>query len=123
MVRSLTKDQLLLWKDRIARHQSSGLSIAEFCRQESVSATNFYQWKRKFKGGAQLATRTMKAAVTNSSIQQRATFVQVPLSQSRSTAWIEIVTTDGTQIRLPHQNLQALELTLATLSGRSVRLS
>ena len=55
MGRSLTKEQLLLWKDRIARHQNNGLSIAEFCRQESVSATNFYQWKRKFKGEARHA--------------------------------------------------------------------
>jgi putative transposase len=118
MARTLTKDQLLVWKDRLARQRDSGLSIAEFCRHESVSATNFYQWKQKLKGGARRVVGKMKPAVTKGSTESPAMFVQVPLPQPRGATWIEIVTADGTQIRLPHQNLQALELTLATISGR-----
>lgn len=120
MGRTLTKEKLLVWKDRIARHKSSGLTIAEFCRQESVSAANFYQWKRKLKGATRRATGKVKgkSAVINGSAGRSATFVQVPLPQPRGATWIEIVAADGTQIRLPHQNLEALELTLATLSGR-----
>ena len=121
MGRSLTKEQLL-WEDRIARQRDSGLSIAEFCRQASVSVSNFYQWKQKLKVEA-TGKLNGKLAVSKRSTESPAMFVQVPLPQPRGATWIEIVTADGTQIRLPHQNLQALELTLATLAGRPGRLA
>ncbi len=52
MSRALTEEQLLFWKDRIVRQAASGVSIADFCRQESVAEAKFYYWKRKLYGAA-----------------------------------------------------------------------
>ena len=37
------------WRSVVQRQEESGLSIAAFCRLESLSAPSFYAWKRKFK--------------------------------------------------------------------------
>jgi|GEM_PF-6820322 len=36
-----------LWQERFARFDTSGLTVAQFCRQEGVSPPSFYQWKKK----------------------------------------------------------------------------
>jgi hypothetical protein len=124
MGRALTEEQLLVWKSRISRQRKSGLSIAEFCRQESVSVASFSYWKRKLPGVAKPASRKVKAkAVTSDgSAEGPATFFRVPLPEPPGVGWIEIVAADGTQIRVPHQSLDALELALAAITGRSARL-
>lgn len=38
-----------LWRDRLARQSSSGLSVAEFCRQEQVNEVSFYYWRRRLQ--------------------------------------------------------------------------
>ena len=37
------------WRERMERQCKSGLSIAEFCRKEGVSAVTFHTWKRKLQ--------------------------------------------------------------------------
>jgi hypothetical protein len=41
--------------------------------------------------------------------------VQVPLPATSATAWIEVVLVEGTIIRLPQQNLAALQTVLRSL--------
>lgn len=43
------KDRELHWREVLRRQAESGLSVAEFCRQESVAGPSFYSWKRKLK--------------------------------------------------------------------------
>lgn len=117
MGRPLNEEQLLIWKDRVSRQRSSGLSIAEFCQQESISATSFYKWKRKFNSAGRRTKRQGKPTDADDPVSRPATFVRVPLPQPRTASWIEIVTADGTQVRLPHENLNALQLVLATLAA------
>lgn len=38
------------WGERLGKQRRSGLSIAEFCRQEGVSAASFYAWRRRLQG-------------------------------------------------------------------------
>jgi len=38
------------WRGVLERQASSGVSIAEFCRQESLSAPALYAWRRKLRG-------------------------------------------------------------------------
>jgi hypothetical protein len=33
------------WRDRVARHASSGLDVTTFCALEAVSKANFYRWR------------------------------------------------------------------------------
>lgn len=35
-----------LWREVLARHGASGLSVAEFCRREGLSQPSFYAWRR-----------------------------------------------------------------------------
>jgi hypothetical protein len=38
-----------LWRDRIRRQESSGLTIAQFCAQERCAAAAFYKWRQRFQ--------------------------------------------------------------------------
>jgi hypothetical protein len=39
------------WRNHLARHAASGESIAAFCRDEAISAGNFYAWRSKQRAG------------------------------------------------------------------------
>ena len=43
------RDRELYWRGVLQRQAKSGLSVAEFCRQESISGPSLYSWKRKLK--------------------------------------------------------------------------
>ena len=36
-----------VWRDVICRQKNSGLSIAQFCRQEGLAQASFYNWRKK----------------------------------------------------------------------------
>ena len=120
MARALTEEQLSIWKDRIARQAASGLRVADFCQQESISVGNFYYRKRQLMGRRPRPGRKVKSTLVDGATRPPASFVQVPLPASQGPAWIEIVRADGTLIRLPQQNMEAFELALAVCSSRSV---
>ncbi len=40
------------WRLRIDQQRQSGLTVAQFCRQEGVGAGSFYFWRRKLKSQA-----------------------------------------------------------------------
>ena len=47
-MRQITKtERRALWSERLARFQSADLTVAEFCRRESISAPSFYLWKKR----------------------------------------------------------------------------
>jgi len=35
------------WSERLDRFESADLTVAEFCRRESISAPSFYLWKKR----------------------------------------------------------------------------
>lgn len=37
------------WRERIRRQEASGLSIEQFCAQESLTRSKFHAWKRRFR--------------------------------------------------------------------------
>lgn len=45
----LRKDRELFWRGVLQRQAESDLSVAGFCRQESISAPSFYAWRRKLR--------------------------------------------------------------------------
>jgi hypothetical protein len=131
------------WRERFQRQAASGLSVVAFCRREGVSPASYHWWKRTLavesgqrnpsapaaRNGRRAARRSSALAVpefrsvpvASSSLgtpaTTPATFVQIPLPAHRGSTWIELVLPDGTVVRLPQQNLAALERVLAALLG------
>jgi hypothetical protein len=116
------------WRERIARQRRSGLTVAEFSRQEGVSTASFYHWRQQVGGRSApraqrtshqrpLRTRASSAARGMAVAPAEATFVQVPLPSASGNPWLELMLTDGTLIRLPHQNLAALQTVLQACQG------
>ncbi|MHB8970751.1 MAG: IS66 family insertion sequence element accessory protein TnpA [Pirellulaceae bacterium] len=127
MARKVNLELRETWRQRIERQRGSGRTVSEFSRQEGVSTASFYRWQQKV--GAVPAARTKSTAhrrpakttvpigKTVSPVRTDATFVQLPLASAPTNPWIELMLTDGTLIRLPQQNLAALQVVLHACDG------
>jgi hypothetical protein len=133
------------WRQVIARQRTSGLSVAEFCRRENVSRQGFHVWNRKLRqrtsarhgsAGAVAKQRSRKRRLSVAPRQRSrralpgpaaATaapgFLQLPVTATRPSPWIELALPDGTVVRLPSQNLAALVTVLRALRGERLELS
>ena len=40
----------MVWRDRLTRHTVSGLGVAAFCENESISTASFYRWRTLLAG-------------------------------------------------------------------------
>ena len=78
-----------VWRQRLQRQTSSGLSIPAFCSREGVSSASFHAWKRR------LTTRLLPAR------PQPPLFVPLHLDPPARQA--EPVSGCGVEIELPHQ--------------------
>ncbi len=127
------------WRRRIERQRSSGLSIAEFCRREDLSQASFHAWKRKLRDSRSAPPSSQETATQRASHGRRSgvsrrpaarssspnpaaptgspSFLQLPVPGTRSSPWIELTLVDGTVIRVPQQNLAALQTVLRVLRG------
>jgi|GEM_PF-5393037 len=47
MSRQSDPEKLRMWRERLARFASSGLSLGQFCARKSVSTPSFYHWRKK----------------------------------------------------------------------------
>jgi hypothetical protein len=77
------------WRQRIRRQTSSGLSMAEFCRREGVSARLFYAWRDRLK------KRSPSACAESP--------VFVPLHRDSATQQADPVLGRGVEMELPHE--------------------
>jgi hypothetical protein len=129
------------WRQRIDRQRTSGLSIAEFCRQERLSPHGFYVWRRKVR---RTTSSRPKTAVPRRLGKRRndwtprqrpcpspadlfgsvhpSEFLQLPVTAMRPSPWVELSLADGTVVRLPQQNLTALVTVLRVLRGEPLDL-
>jgi hypothetical protein len=129
MARKVNLELRETWRQRIERQRQSGLTVAEFSRQEAVSTASFYRWQQQVgtdaAGTAKRSPRRRSTRAAASLAQPAsphrldATFVQLPLSPAPVNPWIELMLTDGTLIRLPQQNLAALQTVLRACDSAS----
>ena len=80
------------WRDLVTRHPKSGLSIRAFCRQEQVTESAYYAWRRD------LRLRHQEQAVG------RPAFVPVMLPQTKAVDGEEHIIIElrgGRVLRLP----------------------
>ena len=126
----------LEWLERIERQARSGLTVAKFCEQESIGPASFYQWKRKLTrdtpdtpqdrdrrpefGNGRPALRSQTAARDSTLAPQVPAFVQLPtIPQHSGSGLVELTAPNGMLIRVPAQNLAALELILSSIHGHA----
>jgi hypothetical protein len=127
------------WRQRLERQRASGLSIAGFCRKEGVSTVTFHTWKRKLQAEAAAprsavesalgpravavpTRRRLRPARTDCGTMPRtASFVQLPIVGAHVERCVELTLVDGTLVRIPPQNLAALQMVFTILRGGEVR--
>lgn len=125
MARKVNSELREAWRQRIERHQQSGLTVAAFCVREGVTQGTFFTWKRKLRGKhhskANRPARRQPAPAVRpvAPDSSKATFVQLPISSTQASPWIELVLAEGTIIRVPQQNLAALQVVLRAIGGSS----
>jgi hypothetical protein len=115
------------WRKLLERKQRSGLTVAEFCAREGLSSSAYYAWRRKLHGPqtrqtpqATVVERKDASTGRNGLVpasRPSGAFVQVPLPAASAGAWIEVVLAEGTIIRVPQQNLVALQTVLRMIGG------
>ena len=97
---SLNSRRASEWQRRMTRFQKAGQSVAEFCRQEGVSAVSFYQWRKRLAGQPRRAEET-------------AGFTPVRLVAGTS---VTVHLPGGTQLHVPTSDPQALRLVIDLLA-------
>jgi transposase-like protein len=49
MARTPDPTRHAIWRDRVRRQETSGLTITQFCTQEGLTRSKFYAWKRRLR--------------------------------------------------------------------------
>ena len=83
------------WRNLIAEAARSGTSIREFCRQRGVTESQFYTWRARLNGKAQVAARRRALSAAKA-----ATFALVSDPPGKLDAGIELVLADGRRVRI-----------------------
>lgn len=109
MSRGSDPGKLREWRQRLARFERGGLSIAQFCRNEGVSAASFYQWRRKLAPRV-APPRSGRADDVVSRAASGFTPVRVVAS-----AGVSVRLPGGTQLDVPLVDAEALALVIATV--------
>lgn len=93
------KDRDLHWRGVLQRHSESGLNVASFCRQESLSPPSFYAWRRKLRerdSEAQQANSSAEAAPVSA-----AQLLPVRIETNGSRAMVRVLLPQGMAIDAP----------------------
>lgn len=98
MVGQHRSDRELYWRGVLQRQSESGLSVASFCRQESVSAPSFYAWRRKLK---ERDTRALPIDSRDDAAQRGVQLLPVRIESSTAPVPVRILLPQGTSIDVP----------------------
>ncbi|MCP3994746.1 MAG: transposase [bacterium] len=94
-----------VWRERLARFQGGGLTVAEFCRREGVSGPSFYQWRKRLQQGRGLLRETQQCDRSTDDARKTGHFVPVHVS-GLTAAVIELP--HGVTVRVPVAEVEAL---------------
>ncbi|MEM7559331.1 MAG: hypothetical protein AAF394_09415 [Planctomycetota bacterium] len=98
MSRRMDEGKLRSWRERLAKFESDGLSVAEFCRRQRIGPTQFYYWLRRVRE-AEVASDSQKAndgSRKGSARTSRATSGSHPVP-----ARMEVYLGDSVRVSLP----------------------
>jgi hypothetical protein len=91
------KDREVHWRGVLERQGVSGLSVAEFCRQESISAPSFYFWRRRLQGQEAPGNHQVGRAGTAVSSRQ---LLPVHIESGASAAPVRILLPQGVSLEM-----------------------
>jgi putative transposase len=105
----VSQDSRFMWQQRIDSQKASELSVSQFCKQHSCSASSFYQWQRKLGSPSpKSATEiSVSAALGVGAFQQL-----IPKRPSGPVPSIDLVLPGSTIARVPADQLEAFEIGL-----------
>ncbi len=71
------------WRELLARHVSSGLSVRVFCQQEKLNESSFYAWRRTIAERDQVsaiceAPPFVPAAITSDAPTEKSISIELP---------------------------------------------
>ena len=104
MARTVDRKKLAEWQRRFARHRTSGLTVAAFCRREGIKAGRWKYWQRQVErlttgGPRQAASRAVFQAVEI--IPRRAVVVRFP---------------GGTTLEIPDDRIDLVRLAIERMA-------
>jgi hypothetical protein len=91
-----TTERRRRWQVVVRRFERSGLSVAEFCKAESLSAWSLYDWRRKLGG----ASRGRRSEDVNGAGFVDVGAVRAPRVEERNVAAPSIEVPVGLELRI-----------------------
>ena len=113
-----------VWRERLARFEEGGMTIAEFCGSEGTSTASFYAWRRKLAMRHQ--TKPHRSPQQQKNKRQKKRQEQQlagrgafePLTIAAAAVVIRLP--DGTSIEVPAASQDALRTIVGQLAGADV---
>ena len=99
-----TKSRENHWRGVLKEQSTSGLSVAAFCRQKSISQPSYYAWRRKFleqKESRGKQIRSTKSARATRNTRSGAQLLPVRIEGTASTLRIHLPN-QGIFVDVPH---------------------
>ncbi len=109
MPRRITARTVTLWRERIQRFHSSDLSVEAFCRQEALSSSSFYNWRKKLESDEPVAASTSSRCGAFE-----------PMALIASTAGMSIVLPGGARIEIAAGQIEMARTVVSELSRSGV---
>jgi hypothetical protein len=104
-----------VWRDRLARFESSRRTVLDFCRAEGTSTASFYLWRKKLGGGS-VARTARRASRVLDGRPPRPAFVPVRLDAAPS---VEIELANQCRMRIPAGEVELIAAVVAALGRLS----
>lgn len=67
------------WRELLARFDASELTVVDFCREQRLSASNFYRWRQGLSSRKQHSTRRRRVSVVAQAAMPPPAFVELPV--------------------------------------------
>ena len=108
MAKSMRADKLGVWRQRLAKFNASGLSVAAFCRREDIAPTRFYYWSRR-----------VREAGLHVGPENRDTFSNHDREPTTAESAVEVCMGEDIKVCLPGSDRELIKFVLSCLKPDS----
>jgi transposase-like protein len=115
MAQRMRGEKAAEWRERFDRFHRSGTSVAQFCRDEGISAPSFYNWRRKLGRKAAARAGSFRNGVVAAE-PRRGSFVPVRVLGGLSVdGQMTAQLPGGTRLQIPLADPQTIQIAIAAL--------